>query len=113
MTTEILALDGKGGVLHFTDYDQWQAQRRAGDAPTKSKPAAKRTASPTKAKRLSYLEKREWEGMEEKVLAAEARMTEEKSRTEDPTVATDAAVLEERLQALAEAQQEVDQVPVV
>jgi ATP-binding cassette subfamily F protein uup len=109
VTTEILALDGKGGAQHFADYEQWLAHRRDAGAPKRNKPAAGRTSSPPQAKRLSYLEKREWEGMEEKLLTAEARVTEEKSRAEDPTIATDAAVLEARLQALAEAQQEVDQ----
>jgi len=108
VTTEILALDGKGGAQHFADYEQWQAHHRGGGAPKKSKPAANRTALPPRAKRLSYLEKREWEGMEETILAAEARVIEAKSRTEDPTIATEADLLEQRLQALAEAQQEVN-----
>ena len=108
VTTEILALDGKGGAQHFADYEQWQTHHRDGGAPKKSKPAARRTASPPKAKRLSYLEKREWEGMEETILTAEARVIEERSRTEDPAIATDADLLEERLQDLAEAQQEVN-----
>jgi ATP-binding cassette subfamily F protein uup len=46
--------------------------------------------------------------MEERVLAAEARVAEGRSRTEDPSIATDAAALQERLQALDEAQREVD-----
>jgi len=109
VTTEILALDGNGGVQRYADYDQWQADRRATGAPKKSKPATTERAAPRpKAKRLTYLEQREWEGMEERVLAAEARVAEGKSRTEDPSIATDAAALQERLQALDEAQREVD-----
>jgi ATP-binding cassette subfamily F protein uup len=109
VTTEILALDGSGGVQRYADYDQWQADRRAGAAPKKSKPAATERATPRpKAKRLSYFEQREWEGMEERVLAAEARVDEGKSRAADPSIATDAAALQERLQDLDEAQREVD-----
>ncbi len=109
VTTQILALDGSGGVQRYADYDQWQAKRRATGAPKKSKPATtERTARCPKAKRLTYLEQREWEGMEKSVLAAEARVAEKRSRTEDPSIVTDAAALQERLQALDEAQREVD-----
>ena len=109
VTTEILALDGRGGVQRYADYDQWQADRRSTGAPKKTKPAtSERTAPRPKAKRLNYLEQREWEGMEERVLAAEARVAEGRSRTEDPSIATDAAALQERWQALDEAQREVD-----
>jgi ATP-binding cassette subfamily F protein uup len=109
VTTEILALDGSGSVERYADYDQWQADRRAGRAPKRSKPAAaERTPPRPKAKRLSYLEQREWDGFEERVLAAEARLAEARSLAEDPSIATDAAALQQRLQALDEAQQEVD-----
>ena len=108
VTTEILALDGLGGVQRYADYDQWQADRRATAPPRRSKSATNgHTAPRPKAKRLTYLEQREWDGMEQKVLAAEARVTEEKSRAEDPSIATDAAALQERLQALDEARREV------
>jgi ATP-binding cassette subfamily F protein uup len=109
VTTEILALDGSGGVRRYADYDQWQADRRTERAPKKSKPAEReRTAPRSGSKRLSYLEQREWEGMEAKVLDAETLLAEARSRAEDPSIATDAASLQERLQALNEAQQEVD-----
>ena len=109
VTTEILALDGRGGVQRYADYDQWQAHRRAAGAPNKGKPATTgRTASRRRAKRHTYLEQREWEGMEQRVLAAEARVAERKSRAEEPSIAADAAALQERLQALDEAQREVD-----
>jgi ATP-binding cassette subfamily F protein uup len=109
VTTEILALDGRGGVQRYADYDQWQADRRAGGEPKKRKPSAtERTTQRPKAKRLTYLEQREWEGMEERVLTAEARVAEARVGTEDPSIATDAAALQERLQALDEAQGELD-----
>ena len=46
--------------------------------------------------------------MEESVLAAEARVSEAKAHAEDPLIATDSAALQKRLQALDEAQQDVD-----
>ena len=109
VTTEILALDGNGGVQRYADYNQWQADRRAGGTPKTSKPVtSERTAPRPKAKRLTYLEQRERGSMEQRILDAEARVAERRSLTQDPSIATDAAALQERLQALDEAQQEVD-----
>jgi len=109
VTTEILALDGSGGVQRYADYDQWQADRRATGKPKRSKTAtAESTAPRSESKRLTYREQREWEGMEERVLAAEARVAEARSQAEDPSIATDADALQERLQALDEARREVD-----
>jgi ATP-binding cassette subfamily F protein uup len=110
VTTDILALDGHGNTQRFADYDQWQTHRRAAKArPRKSAPAeAARSAPGSKPRRLSYLEKREWEAMEENVLAAETRVSEARGRVEDPSIATDAAALQEHAQALDEAQREVD-----
>ena len=109
VTTEILALDGRGGFQRYADYDQWHADLRTiGASKRGARDPVKRPAPRPKTRRLTYLEQREWEGMEEKVLAAEARVTEARSRAEDPAIATDAAALHERLQALHEAQREVD-----
>jgi len=109
VTTEILALDGSGAVRRFADYDQWQAVRRTGVASKKTRPAANdRPAPRPKAKRLTYLEQQEWEGMEERVLDAEARLVEAESRAHDPAIATDAAALQERMQTLDETRKEVD-----
>lgn len=109
VTTEILALDGSGRAQRYADYHQWQTHHRAAVRP-KKKPSADsgRTVPRPKTKRLTYLEKREWEGMEANMLAAEARVAEEESRAEDPSITTDSAALQERLQALDEARREVD-----
>jgi ATP-binding cassette subfamily F protein uup len=113
VTTEILALDGEGNAVRYADYDQWQAGRRA-KAVAKALPrdgkggkSGKRDPA-RRARRLTYMEQREWEGMEERVLGAEARLDDAKTRAEDPTIATDAAALERRVQELEEARREVD-----
>jgi len=59
-------------------------------------------------RRLSYLEQREYEQMEQLVEAAEERLAEARRRADDPTIATDAAALQERFAELAAAQAEVD-----
>ncbi|MGZ7039655.1 MAG: ABC transporter C-terminal domain-containing protein, partial [Thermoanaerobaculia bacterium] len=59
-------------------------------------------------KRLTYLEQRELDGMEETLLAAEERLEFARTRAEDPSIATDAAALQERFTELAAVQEEVD-----
>jgi ATP-binding cassette subfamily F protein uup len=72
VSTMVVGLDGgEGGV--FADYSQWEAWRE----PRLEKPAAKeprpqaQTAADGFKKKLSYLEQREWDGMEAKILDAE------------------------------------------
>jgi ATP-binding cassette subfamily F protein uup len=122
VSTQILVLDGRGGAQHFADYDQWQAHRRspAGrrpqSPPRKDKaPAGVETAaSPAKrspqsgSRRLSYLEQREWDSLEAKVHAAEARLATARRQAEDPTIASDAGTLQRRLVELSDLQQQVD-----
>ncbi|MCL4839975.1 MAG: ABC transporter ATP-binding protein, partial [Thermoanaerobaculia bacterium] len=91
------------------DYAQWEADRERAPARKRSAPTPAAPApAPPKAKRLSYREQREWEGMEAAVLAAEARVEAARRQAEDPQVATDAAALHERCAALATAEEEVD-----
>jgi ATP-binding cassette subfamily F protein uup len=108
VSTRILALDGRGGTEFFADYTQW-ASSRATTRPERTEP---RAAAPpperTRTKRLGYLEQREWDSMEETLLAAESRLSDAKRRAEDPAIASDADALQERFAELAEAQQEVD-----
>ncbi|NKB87200.1 MAG: ATP-binding cassette domain-containing protein [Acidobacteria bacterium] len=107
VTTAILALDGRGGTQRYADYHQWQEERTAAKAPKKSRAAVAKPTAP-KRKRLSYNEQREYGGMEQKILEAETRAEEARARTEDPAIATDPTKLQERFQAMADAQSEVD-----
>ena len=106
VSTQILALDGRGGTEYFADYGQWEANRGA-NAVSLSEESG-RTRSRSKAKRLTYLEQREFDAMEATVLAAEARVTEAEHRAHDPAIAADAAALQARLAEMNEAQAEVN-----
>jgi len=103
VSTKVLALDGTGHAEYFADYGQWLASSR--EAPAR---AAATNEARQRTKRLSYLEQREFDAMEQTVLAAEARLAEAQSRTEDPAIATDAVALQERFAELGAAQAEVD-----
>jgi ABC transport system ATP-binding/permease protein len=112
----ILALDGEGGAERFADVAQWLERRRGplrGGTGTRRAPrekAAPAVASPPKprAKKLSYREQQEWDGMEGAVLAAEERLAAADAALADPAVATDAAALQQRAAAAAAARAEVE-----
>jgi ATP-binding cassette subfamily F protein uup len=115
ISTQILALDGRGHAGYFADYAQWEANRGAGLKPGLHAAdvgrASARQEPPVRqdrAKRLSYLEQREWDGMEAMLLAAEERLTEARQRAEDPAIASDSGALQQRFTELAAAQAEVD-----
>jgi ATP-binding cassette subfamily F protein uup len=59
-------------------------------------------------KKLSYLEAREWAGIEERIGEAEGRLAVARAVVEDPAVATDAARLVEALAKQETAQETVD-----
>jgi len=73
VSTVVIGLDGaEGGV--FADYSQWEASRseQPAEQPRAEEP---RPPSAEGAKRkLGYLEQREWDAMEAKILAAEQEL---------------------------------------
>jgi ATP-binding cassette subfamily F protein uup len=115
ISTTVLGLDGKGDSAIFADYPQWEQwflsqqseQRPEREEQSKRPPAAEISAAPAK-KKLSYLEAREFAGIEARVEAADARLDAAKIRVNDPTVAVDAAKLTEALAEMEAAQTAVD-----
>ncbi|HEY0163061.1 MAG TPA: ABC-F family ATP-binding cassette domain-containing protein [Edaphobacter sp.] len=117
VSTTVLGLDGKASSAVFADYPQWeqwylsqQAGPREEEQPAKaeaSAPAASASSAPGK-KKLSYLEAREFAGIEQKVEVADARLEAARTRVEDPSVAVDAVKLTEALAEMETAQDELD-----
>ena len=115
VSTAILALDGAGGAVFYADVAQWEAARADREAadrePQAPAPRGAPAASPPRVarglKRLTYQEQREWEQMEETILAAETALTECQAAVEDPAVASDPAALRARWEALESARAEV------
>jgi ATP-binding cassette subfamily F protein uup len=110
VSTVIVALDGQGHAETFADYAQWEAARRArlaaGRPPRApaGRPAPRERARP---RRLGYHEQREWDGMEQAILAAEAQAEACQRAADDPAIATDAAALQARHATLDAARAEV------
>ncbi len=109
VATEILALDGHGGVDRFADYSQWELNRGSRESNRRDRPSTRpRELRKPRVRKLSYLEQREWEGMEERVLAAETALEKARAAAEDPTIGADATRLQERLAIQESAQLEVE-----
>jgi ATP-binding cassette subfamily F protein uup len=104
VSTQILALDGRGGAEYFADYAQWEANRPRAATPTRET----KSATKPRTKRLSYNEQREWDSMESTVFAAEERLAAANAAAHDPAIAADAATLQQRFADVTSAQAEVD-----
>ena len=114
VSTVVLGLDGKGGSERFGDYSQWEKWQRSsekgfvesGQGETKTAPSSDgKTAG---KKKLSYLEAREYEGIEAKVDAAEERLNAARDLLDEPSVATNADALTAALHEMEKAQEDAD-----
>ena len=111
----VLGLDGTGRSESFADYSQWEQWRgiRAGDddaseTERSAKTAEKAATTTPGRKKLSYMEAREFAGIEAAVEAADDRLHTARERVEDPAVAIDASALTAALAELDAAQDESD-----
>jgi ATP-binding cassette subfamily F protein uup len=104
VSTDLLALDGRGGARHFASLDQWEAAQAPPPAPAASAKPAPPAPAPS---RLSTSERRELDRMENRIEAAEEEVAALQRRMEDPAVASDAARLQETWDALPAAQSRV------
>jgi len=107
VSTAVLGLDGQGGAQLYSDYWQWdqakvdQAKVEAAKVVKKDGPAST-SAVPSGKKKLSYLEAREWEQMEARILEAEQERDAVNAEMHSPEVVSDGPRLQScyaRLQA--------------
>ena len=95
VSTAVLGIDGEGGAELFADYWQWEG------AQTRSAPKAEKGASPKAVasapakKKLSYMEAREWEGMEARIMEAEGELGSLQAQMHAPDVVSDGVRLHE------------------
>jgi ATP-binding cassette subfamily F protein uup len=104
VSTAILGLDGQGCAQLFSDYWQWEQARVEIAKPVKKEPAPASAApsAPPAKKKLSYLEAREWEQMEGRILQAELEHEAIRAEMHSPEVVSDGPRLQScyaRLQA--------------
>ncbi len=109
--TDLIGLHGDGRWGNYGSVVQWQAaqEENADEQETSDKPEdGKRKQPPRSRSGLTYQEKREWEGMEEQILAAENEVTSLQAQLNDPIVATDHERLEVAYEAHRAAQHKLD-----
>lgn len=113
----LLGLDGKGGSGLFADYDQWEKTLKAPSTreAARDKPATSASDGPAgggevpqKAKKLSYMEQREFDQMEASILEAETDLEAKRVAAEDPKIAANAAKVADACAALDKAQAHVE-----
>jgi ABC transport system ATP-binding/permease protein len=88
-----LGMDGQGSTETFADYwqwESWQAERKRSRSGSESKALPGSSAPPAQApKKFSYLEAREYAGIEQRITDAEQRLQSKRAALEDPAIASD------------------------
>ena len=113
----VLGLDGQGSAEHFADYSQWEAWQAERKRPAKDSPradnkftvASTAMAAPARAKKLSYMEAREYATIEQRVAAAEEVLQAKRAQMVDPAIASDGPRLVIAQAELEEAQKVADE----
>jgi ATP-binding cassette subfamily F protein uup len=106
VSTIVLGLEG-GKAEAFADYSQWAAELAARkQAKTKVRPQATPAAAPQK-KKLSYLESREFESIEQKIAVLEQALHAKRASLHDAGL-KDGRLLEQIYREIETSQQEVD-----
>ncbi|MFL6447456.1 MAG: ABC-F family ATP-binding cassette domain-containing protein [Bryobacteraceae bacterium] len=115
VSTVVWGLDGAGNAGSFADFSQWEVwqgeQRNAGKPQAASAAQAKTVAAPAPParKKLSYLDSRDFETIEERISTAEDVLASKRSLLEDSEIARDPKRLQDALRGVEEAQAAVDQ----
>jgi ATP-binding cassette subfamily F protein uup len=107
ISTEILALDGRGNANMYADLAQWERGRQSAtqaDSPAKKAPAIVSRMEKPAQKRLTWNEQRELESMEESIHRAEAKVASLQVRIADPKVIANYEQMHEAYELLATAQ---------
>jgi ABC transport system ATP-binding/permease protein len=109
LSNVLLAMNGEGRVEFFAELSQWEQATFSQKATPK--PAAGTSsgsgAAPAR-KKLSWMEAREWEAIEELVARAEEELDRKRTHLELPEVVSDRKRLTAAVQEMDEAQAEVD-----
>jgi len=113
VSTVVLGLDGQGVAESFADYEQWetwQAERKRAGMQTKpSTRSAPALSEPgAQAKKLSYLEAREYAGIEQRITEAEQMLQSKRAALEDPAIASDGPKLVAAHAEMEAAQEHLD-----
>jgi ATP-binding cassette subfamily F protein uup len=111
VSTIVLGFDGRGGVESFADYSQWDVWQAARRQQEKAIPrvAPENAVRPAGArKKLSYLDTREYETIEQRIADAEQLLEAKRAALEDPAVMRDGRLLEQTYREMEAAREAAD-----
>jgi ATP-binding cassette subfamily F protein uup len=108
VSSTVLALGAIQG--RYADYFQWEQAREGAIRRTepRSEPVLQRTLEGRQKKRLSYLEAREWETIEQRIQESERELESRQAELQDPDVGRDPHRMHLAYERLQEAQAAVD-----
>ncbi len=108
----VLGFDGKGATEYFADYEQWLHMLQVTEKKEQKKQSAtpkKKTQQKQKPGKLSYLDQREYDQMEEKILNLEEQLEEVQQSMQTEKVASSPGLLQEHWEKQQQLQTEVEQ----
>jgi len=114
VSTIALGLDGQGGAESFADYMQWESwQEERKRAAAETAPSARVVQSSVEPpaqgkKKLSYIEAREYAGIEQRIAEAEQWLQSKQAALEDPAIASDGPRLVAAQAEMEAAQNDLD-----
>jgi ATP-binding cassette subfamily F protein uup len=110
LSTDLLGLDGLGGVQLFASLSQYEQARDQAQKQSNSKAQSKSPAVEIKSKpkKLSYMEQREWDQIEEKIMQAETALEASRNQLGDPAIMADHKKMAEIGKQVALDQSKVD-----
>jgi ATP-binding cassette subfamily F protein uup len=105
----VLGLDGQGNAESFADYSQWELWQAGRNSGVKAPVRAVVHDSPTSAKKkLSYMEAREYAGIEQRIIDAEHLLQTKRAELENPAIASDGPRLLAAHAEMEKAQNDLD-----
>jgi ABC transport system ATP-binding/permease protein len=117
VSTVVLGLDGQGRAGLFADYSQWESWLEENEQVERNdmRAGARAIVPPENAgqspgkKKLSYLEMREYDSIEQRVAEAELVLQAKREQLEDPEIVSDGPRLVAANAEMEAAQEKVDQ----
>jgi len=93
VSTIVLGLDGQSGAESFADYAQWELwqdeRKGAKNLTERVQPDASSRPETQAKKKLSYLEAREYAGIEQRIAEAEQLLQSRRAEMENPAIVSD------------------------
>lgn len=113
VSTVVLGLDGQGSAEGFADYSQWEDWQRESKQDDKKSSEKNGSSAPSPevaraAKKLSYMDARDYATIEHRVAEAEEVLQAKREALEDPAIVSDAPKLIQAHADLDAAQDIVD-----